>query len=347
MLAYGPNEHRLRERGIKTHHLGNSVSPALNQETVQLLSQNAANRGQVIDSIIQNLQGQAAKDPYLAEQLKNLESMRGKRIVTVAGAGRGDYVASRVRSLTEQIQRHPELRGKVGVVGLMAGAYGGKTQPLVAGLGSDAAMLGFLPQVRDVGGKLTAHPYAQIQSLADLNWGATGTSGLHEQLLGHGVQAIPSEWGFAYNRLPGQPLINPKSIAGEQEAMYNKMKLPALGRLEEINAAVDQWNRGNIEHALQQKGVIQANSAHDIVAALADEKRMLLLRGQAGERAREQLAAYQKSNQQMRDTIFREAKRNLWRTRLRSAGLGTVGLGLGAGGSGACLAATQGSRTSG
>lgn len=328
VLAYGPNQARMQQAdpSARIHNLGPGVSPALNPEAVRVLTEGNATRQQVLADIDRRLAPQAASDPYAAEQLRKLRSIApDTKLITVAGAGRGDYTAIRARELADAIAADPELAGKVKVVAFQAGSYGGPTEALLHNNEHVISLGKVMPEFAD--GRMTSHPYAQLQALSDLNYGATGTSGLHEQLLTKNVQVVPREWGFNYTP---DPRINPGSVADRlDKAMQAHGHGPGDLRWQ---MHLDEFNAGNLQYAHGRPGVLVADTPHEILSAFKDPSRMATLRAGAESRAAEELQNYRMANRKMRDAILQAARRGTFRQRLLGArtaagGLGAAGLG--------------------
>lgn len=330
VLFYGDNAETWKDLRPqdKIHQIGKGVTPGLDPRTVELLRNQPHNRQQVLENIIGQVEKQVAanpKDTYLAQQLAELKSITPEhKIVTIAGAGRGDYTAIRARELAEKLRANPELAAKVKILAFQAGGFGGPTEELLKDVKGVASLGKIMPTV--AGGKFSIHPYAQMQGLSDVNWGATGTSGLHEQLLNRNVQAVPKDWGFSagnYEKYEGTP----GTIAGRQDAA-----IKAKGGTFSPHAAIDTWNAGNKQHALKQPGVVRADTADDIINLLRDEGRLKTLSTDAQRRAMEQLGHYDAAQSGMRDVLLREANAGVRRMQLRAgARAGAGGLAMAAG----------------
>lgn len=309
IISYGPYQERLKQVKMRPLSAG-EVSPAMNLTTISEMRKDT--KTPVIEDLI-NLERTKINTSTLkvdiddaTQNIKRLENLKGKKLISVVGAGRGDYVASRSKELVESLRRHG-LDKEYGVLPVLSGAKGGVTEKLIKEV--DLPSLGKLP--RNVFGK--------IQQVADINWGSTGTSSLHESLALKSVLALPKKWGYADGD------IKPDSIAFRQDKMLGKAG---------PHASLDVWNAGNIDFGLKQKGVIEANTAEDIVNVLKDKSKLDALKQESAIRSESIYNKLIESNKKMKDIIHKQWKSGIRLERLKGLGLGVGGvLLLGAGAS--------------
>lgn len=118
---------------------------------------------------------------------------KGKRVVTIAGSGRGDYVGNRTLHLLDSLDRLGV--NNVEVVPLMGGYTGSKT------LHADdrAHLIDSLAKADTKGrvtsfGRLDNEAYTLLQQLSDINMATSGQMGVSEAANAGNLQILPEEW---------------------------------------------------------------------------------------------------------------------------------------------------------
>ena len=293
ILAYGGEDtakHLKDDLGMKPIIVGKGLTPAIPKSIVE-----GNLRGVTREATIKEL-SQFTDKP--------LKFNPNKKLITIAGAGRGDYVGIRAKEI-DDILTARNLHHKYDVVALQAGAYG------------DDLNKKLLKNTKVVSvGKLPRQLYNDIQGVSDVNWGATGTSGLTEALMHKNVQAIPEEWGFQ-GKWDDKEHFTSGSIAERQNKAYGKSVR---------HVQVDQWNAGNIDYARKQPGVLTANKAEHVVDLLEDEKAFTKMQAASVKRSGQQVSNYMEGNKKLVDSIHKHFK-SIQRVE-RAAGAGLVGAGV-------------------
>jgi len=294
ILSYGPHtkeKFKLDDPKARIHQVSEHMAPALNK---QVVTQNAfpPTSEQTLAGLMNSVE---------ESQKASIQGLRGKKLLTVSGSGRGDYVALRARELHDALKAH-NLHNEYSVVALMAGAKGSEQEKLLHG--TSVVSLGKLPQKE----------YNAIQGISHINWGSTGTSNIGESLAQRNVQAIPEHWGAT----PGK--VTPGGIAHRQET-----KLKELGVNWNDHQYMDDWNRGNIEYALKQPGMLKAQTAEDIVGVLKDPKKYQELADASVTRSQQQYMNFLEGTGKLKDVIHGYVKSNTRKARLKGLGLAAVG----------------------
>jgi len=118
---------------------------------------------------------------------------KGKRVVTIAGSGRGDYVGNRTLHLLDSLDRMGI--NNVEVVPLMGGYTGSKT------LHADdrAHLIDSLAKADNKGrvtsfGRLDNETYTLLQQISDINMATSGQMGVSESANAGNLQILPEEW---------------------------------------------------------------------------------------------------------------------------------------------------------
>lgn len=183
---------------------------------------------------------------------------RGDRLITVAGAGRGDYAANKTAHLLASLDRVGANNVKVVS---MLGSYTGANLPqevrdtMVNNIrnmdGPDSKRL-------KVFGRLDNETYTLLQRLSDANLGATGQMGISEMANAGNLQYIPTTWqdlkrknSFDVDGL----LHSPKEMRAwlnEGWADLANIKDPAerakfIKNFENLHPVLDFWNKGSLE----------------------------------------------------------------------------------------------------
>ena len=147
-----------------------------------------------LSELIDNWTGDAdtkIKLSKIRDAIKN-----GKRIVTIAGSGRGDYVGNRTAHIIDSLDRLGV--DNVEVVPLMGGYTGAKNLSA-----TDRANLISSLEGADKKGRITAfgrlnnEPYTLLQQLSDINMATTGQMGVSESASAGNLQFIPETWNDA------------------------------------------------------------------------------------------------------------------------------------------------------
>ncbi len=318
MLTYGPHAQDIMKRKkVQTLHATEGISPALFPDKIEAASTSPRSQNEVLNDLIADVKNQAVpksedslhtrKDT--AEQIRKLRNLKNKKIITISGSRRGDYVTSRAYELDQALKAH----------GL------DKTHGILAILGDSAKeSSATLLKNTEVGhvGLVPSKLYNEAQAIAHINWGSTGASSFSEALTQKNIQALPSRWG--YNMYNKENPIDVNSIAGRQEQLFHKHNLQGH------HSNIDTWNRGNIEYAQKQKGVVTANSPEDIISVLKDSDKIKKLQTESVERATTIKNDYYKGRSTMNDLLWKSVKETEGKERLLGAGLVAAGIGIGA-----------------
>ena len=123
----------------------------------------------------------------------------GKKVVTVAGSGRGDYVANRTFHMLDSADRMK--LNDITVVPLMGGYTGAKNLP------KDQVQL-LVDSIRKADpkgrvvsfGRLQNEIYNLLQQISDVNMASTGQMAISEAANAGNLQAIPESWEDGGNR---------------------------------------------------------------------------------------------------------------------------------------------------
>ena len=321
VMSYGPNTKHMQDQGAKLLHVGDSLGPALHASKMEVASRVPRHQDVVLNDLADIVVKSAPKKAIetkgfrdeLAQQAKGLRGLRGKEIISISGAGRGDYVTGRAHELQGELRKN-KMDKTHGVLAIPSGAATESGTNLIK---SDKA-IGRMPKVM---GDL----YNEAQSISKVNWAATGTSGLSESLVQRNVQAIPSHWGYrnVKNKTTGEmeEIITPNSIAGKQDELMKKHDL--VGH----NANVDIWNEGNMQFAHKQPGVIKANNSQDIIDILKNKPELEKKTQESIGRSTKLKGDYYAARTKMLDVIHETVQGNIKKTRLK----GAAGLAVGAG----------------
>lgn len=171
----------------------------------------------------------------LSDVLARVKS--GQKLVTIAGSGRGDYMAGRLIPSLESADRFGLGRGKVTFAPLLANYVPGSPEA-TSQVGQAFAKMD--PHGRVVPfGRLPGDAYAALQRLADTNMASTGTMAISEAANNGNLNAIPRNWNDLNSS--GWDRMNAKKdiIRG----LTGKDVDPGMVNL-------DSWNRGNIDHMI-------------------------------------------------------------------------------------------------
>lgn len=183
---------------------------------------------------------------------------RGDRLITVAGAGRGDYSANKTAHLLAALDRAGANNVKVVS---MLGSYTGADLPqeirdtMVNNIrnmdGPDSKRL-------TVFGRLDNETYTLLQRLSDANLGATGQMGISEMANAGNLQYIPTSWQDMHRKgnldvkglLQARPEM--REWLNELWSDLANIKDPAerakfIKNFKNIHPVLDFWNKGSLE----------------------------------------------------------------------------------------------------
>lgn len=333
-MGYGPTfEAGARHQGYvdnKAHpwrfsQVSKGLTPAVDKEVMDIIASPKPR-----EQVFQNLAA-FFKDthPELSQQFAS--GLGGKKhLVTISGSGRGDYVASRARQLAEAMRASG--RNDIGIVAQMAGAMNDPKQ---------MALLKDFPEVLPIG-RMPRKDFVGLQRASDIHWGSAGTSSLAESMLQDTPLALPKDWGYRHwwggnGRGAGDhftentPASYMKKLMGDAgHNNYNPAHEWAPG-----NVPVTSWNKGNIQYAHQQPGVLAADNADDIMKLFSNPEAMNSLRQGASTRATDEMTKLTHGRRNLLNTIIGEVQRNNQIQKIK--GLGLLGLGGTALGTGAYL----------
>ncbi len=315
IIAYGPATERFKKEWprMRPKVVSEGLTPALDAKSIKSIHEFDGNIGKVVDELVSmetvRLDQSKPKDVrHVQTNIDQLKGLKGKKLITVAGAGRGDYVASRAIEVNRSLKKSG-LDKEYKVVALMANARKNVTSNLLKGE-KDIVSLGFLP--KDL--------YNKVQASSTVNWGVTGTSGLSEALQLKNVLALPKKWGADKDAN-----VAPGSIAGRQSDLLREKKIDFNPKA--INADLDTWNKGNIDYAHKQRGVVKADTADDIVNLLKDKPKLKVMQEEASLRAGAQRKQYKEGHKALADLLVREAKGGTRRIRVGGAIGASIGIG--------------------
>jgi hypothetical protein len=298
VLAYGEGvKRKLKSRGFKGLVVSDRYTPALDPDAIKEIS--TFDDKPIFDKILEHEQTNLSslKDEtarkWSEDTIAQLNKHKHKKFITVSGASRGDYVGIRAKELAEALDK-ASLSKEYAVVAQLGRGRGKEQEALVSH--SNIIRTGFMPR----------HLHNELQSKSVINWSNTGASTVGENMLMKNVQAYPKEWGYNYSS--DQPISG--SIAHRQDA--------ALGT-RGTHVHIDEWNKGTKPFLRKQKGVLEANTADDIINALKEPGKLQNLSTEAGARAAERLKETNIAASKLVDTIHSEYRRGKTISRLKGA----------------------------
>lgn len=328
----------------KVKHVGSGMTPAIGQDAVDILSSQGtpAEARANIAKAISNPNHPLNKDPRFAGMADTLTDIlkdtEGKRTIVVSGSGRGDYVATRARLLADEIRKN-NLQDQVRVIAQLTNSetLNPELKPFLKG---------YEDVVKPVRGWVPKDLFVGLQGMADVHMGSSGTSSLAEALASKNILALPRDWGFFsedHNQNPDRTQIKPNSFAEHQNRILRETNPTydrSLSRMYPVNtntpdstadtnkflrqykthANLDDWNRGNIDYALAQKGVLQADTAEDIINLIKDPERLKSLSSDASSRGAEELDKIMRGREDMTDFILSKMQGNVSKARLAAGG---------------------------
>jgi hypothetical protein len=287
ILYYGQNSPQLegmKNRGVNAIRTNKTFTPLILNKALET-ARDLTPKDIILDDL-------AKSKPSLADRIKEL---RGKKIITVSGSGRGDFVGQRAIELSNEL----ESRGikNVKIIALTASA--GANKELRAALAN-------VPHVIPIHGKLDNKTFVGLQRIADMHMGSTGTSSLTESMLQSGGRnVVPAVWGYEYGN------YTPNSLADRWKAWLN-------GEASMPNT--DHWNRGNREFAASIPGGLHLeDDPNKIIDFLQDEEALAKSKVDAFNRAKIVNKDIDKGRKAMPKAIFDIAKKNIRRQRIRGA----------------------------
>lgn len=309
VLAYGPDPAAagMTPNLGTIHNLTEGASPAIDPDTVKAIMEDTRTHDEVLDEAAKYYETTAKRPDFLPDDAARktladqLRSIKGKQLITIAGSGRGDFVGSRARDLMRAIQANPQLKDKYALVALLADGYRDQAK-LLEGLPNTVGL-----------GRVDKNLYNALQNRAHLNWGSTGASALAEGLHHNSILALPERWGTG----------DVSGIVGKHRDAMREINGPFTNK-----AMLDEWNRGGIQYAHQQPGVLKANSAEDIVAALLDPSRINTLREGALARRANSYSLFQKGQKNLVDVVAKLMHEQNAGIRAKALPRGLAGLGL-------------------
>jgi hypothetical protein len=314
---YGNESEQLKQmqrRGINTVKTNKTFTPLVLNSAIES-SRDTRPKEVVLDNL-------ANERPELAQHIKELH---GKKIVTISGSGRGDFVAERAIELSDALKKR--------------GINNVKIIALTAGAGSNPEVRKYLekwPNIIPIHGKLDNASFVGLQRIADVHMGSTGTSSLTESMMqsgGHNV--VPPVWGAHTKDVP----VNPNEPRGpwEQKTFYIENSLADRNKPEHWPDRgafppfpnTDEWNAGNREYAASMPGGLHLeDDPNKIIDFLQDEEALAKSKVDAFNRAKIVNKDIDKGRKAMPKAIFDIAKKNIRRQRIRGAAGALAGLGL-------------------
>lgn len=173
---------------------------------------------------------------------------KGKRVVTIAGSGRGDYVGNRTAHMLDSLDRLGV--NNVEVIPLMGGYTGSKDVSE-----ADRQKLIDKLELADKKGRLTTfgrldnEPYTLLQQLADINMASTGQMAISEAANAGNLQFIPEAWGDLTPEGAGK--IKQYQIGAWKDILTDQGRKPTTADYDKIFAGghpnLDAWNGGSMK----------------------------------------------------------------------------------------------------
>lgn len=194
---------------------------------------------------------EADTSPNKALLSQILEDLRGgKRMVTIAGSGRGDYVLNRAAHMADSLNR-AKMNNAI-VVPLLGGGSGFNTVTPEDVKNMQSIINKSDPRFRAFG-KLNNETYTLLQQLADVNMASTGASAAAEMANAGNIQAIPTEWRDGYNR--ADTVRAESGLLRDVVSKARGKNVPLkdiVGNISEENLLwqmphLDSWNQGTIK----------------------------------------------------------------------------------------------------
>lgn len=324
-LSYGPDP---GAAGVvpttgKIHNLTEGQTPAIDPDVISSIMSDNRHSDQVLDDAAKYYETVQQRPAFISDDAgrkavaDQLRSLQGKKLITVAGSGRGDFVGSRAAQLAAALEAHPELKGRYGVLALLADGYE-QQKDLLKGAPNTVGL-----------GRVDRDLYNALQSRAHVNWGSSGASALAEALQHNSILALPDRWGTGdLSGIVGKHRDAMNSIGRDLygEQVQGPITPEIANRMPK--AQLDEWNAGGMQHAHTQPGVLKANSVEDIIKALTDENRMKVLTEGVSARRAANHALYNKGQRGLIDTVADTLHEQNAGLKSRGYGRGLAGLGL-------------------
>ena len=297
------------------HDTGSTFSPAIDPDLIDEMHADSRNMDQVLDQVSGTLD---LNTPEGADTHAKLQKLKGKKVITISGSGRGDFTGVRTNDLQAVLDKHPELAKEYGILTLHAD--GAKPYDHATGVGIEGEI-----RRRGAGqnvaalGRLDKKLFNALQGKAYAHWGGPGTSSASEIQHHPAIQIVPGHWG-TNDRVSG-------TIGHMHREALANIGAPAHVGLSTANT--DQWNPGNIQSLLEQPGTIRADNAEQLVKQLHDKPRMDWHKGNAEQRAFNAHAATHEGQKRVIQGVI-DAQRGVVRSRrahMAGGGLGALALG--------------------
>jgi hypothetical protein len=299
----GPQLSELQARGINTIRANKTFNPLMLNSAVEA-ARDMTPKEVILDNLLKSR-------PELTEHIKELH---GKKIITISGSGRGDFVGQRAIELSNELEK----RGIKNV----------KILALTAAAGENAELrkaLQAIPHVIPIHGKLDNKTFVGLQRIADVHMGSTGTSSLTESMMQSGGRnVVPPTWGQQYG------FYENGSLADRWRGWING---------EAFIPHTDHWNKGNREFAASMPGGLHLeDDASKIVDFITNDEAVAKAKVEAYIRARIVNEDIDLGRKAVPKAIFDIAKKNITKQRLRGLAGTIAGLGLTGGSIAAWLA---------
>jgi len=296
-LYYGPESKQIEDivrGGAKIHKLNETGSPLLLESALESIKDTAPK-----EEVLSNL---AKAHPHLADQLRDA---KGKKIITISGSGRGDFVAERALERSKALQEAG--RDDVKIIALTGG--NGKNPKIQQALANN-------PHIIPVIGNVDNKTFVGLQRIADEHMGSLGTSSLTENLaLPGGRITVPEAWGY------DKGYFTPGSIADRWKHRFGDWN----------PLDTDTWNMGNKEFAknLPVGAVhVEAHNEKNPLKYITDDKAIAAAKAEAADRAKYVLSDLEKGRSNVVNHIYDIAKENVRKSRIRGGVGALAGAGL-------------------
>jgi hypothetical protein len=271
---------------------------------------------------------QAGREGIIAEALKSdqlsdahkeiLKNSEGKKIVSFTGSGRGDYVATRVRDFMRAARRNGTLDDYVIVAPT---GESGALSPAGKWLAKQKNVI--------VTGRLPQNLYVGLPAASDLHSASTGTSGALEALGTNTNLAVTKDWKALKERENRVFLGRDSGRQSARRSRYWEGLSPSKWSEVTQGVNLDDWNAGNRDYMLRQKGVTGVQTGDDMLRALRQGGASLNNLQSRGDLMRAASAA---SKNNLKDTIAELMQRSKTIKNFRGGAKVLGGLGLTAAG---------------
>lgn len=269
LLTYGTDDLRdypSRHLYKDVLHLGNNPggSPLLDTDFMESVEQ-FDTREKMLAELDRYVSGELDGIPEVDRPKfkKVLDSVRaGTPLVTIAGSGRGDYVAERALAALSAADKHGLGMGKINIVPLFATHVDDaaeKAEKFNDTLRFREAFDALDPEGRIVsGGRVDRIPYTLLQRLADVNAASSGAMALAEAATGGGVNVLPRRWGDAGNG------------TNYRADVRNAITRAFTGKGDTHGIALDAWNGAAIDTMLDGDNTQPAHPSYRELPTTAD-----------------------------------------------------------------------------